>query len=411
MTYHLFDVAGVELEYMLVDPETLDVRPIADQVLRRAAGSNDWIADLERQPIAWSNELVLHVLEFKTQPPAADLTALPAQFQAAVAEADGIAGEFGARLLPTAMHPWMDPQTETTLWPHEASPIYEAYDRIFGCQGHGWSNLQSAHLNLPFADDEEFGRLHAAVRVALPLLPALAAGSPFVEGRATGRLDNRMEFYRHNARRIPSMAGALVPEPIFDHATYERVLLQRIYDDLAPHDPEGILRDEFANARGAIARFVRGSIEIRVIDVQECPLADLAVAAATIALVRELAEERWAPQKELRAADTTRLAALLLDGIREGDALRIEDSDYLRLLGIRSGRASATQVWSHIVDSAMATGILADEPWGRPLEWMLTRGCLARRILAVAGATPTHDRLREVYARLADCLHGGVLFT
>src|SRR5690606_3311880 len=96
----------------------------------------------------------------------------------------------GGRLMPSAMHPWMDPLTQTRLWPHENSPVYEAFNRIFGCQGHGWSNLQSMHINLPFEGDEEFGRLHAGIRLILPILPALAASSPFVEGRATGLMDN-----------------------------------------------------------------------------------------------------------------------------------------------------------------------------------------------------------------------------
>ena len=77
-----------------------------------------------------------------------------------------------ARLLPTAMHPWMDPDRDLRLWPHEASAVYEAFNRIFSCRGHGWANLQSAHINLPFANDEEFGRLHAAIRAVLPIIPA-----------------------------------------------------------------------------------------------------------------------------------------------------------------------------------------------------------------------------------------------
>ena len=50
--------------------------------------------------------------------------------------------------------------------------MYEAYDRIFDCRGHGWANLQAVHLNLPFSGDEEFGRLHAAIRLVLPIMPA-----------------------------------------------------------------------------------------------------------------------------------------------------------------------------------------------------------------------------------------------
>ena len=62
----------------------------------------------------------------------------------------------------------------------------QAFDRIFSCQGHGWANLQSMHINLPFADDAEFGRLHAAIRFLLPLLPGLTASSPVMDGAVTG---------------------------------------------------------------------------------------------------------------------------------------------------------------------------------------------------------------------------------
>jgi len=55
---------------------------------------------------------------------------------------------------------------------------------------------------------------------------------------------------------------------------------QRIFRDIAPFDPENILRHEWLNSRGAIARFERSAIEIRVLDIQECPAADLAVVAA-----------------------------------------------------------------------------------------------------------------------------------
>ena len=98
--------------------------------------------------------------------------------------------------MPTGMHPWMDPAREFELWPHGDREIYAAFDRIFDCRGHGWANLQSMHLNLPFADDDEFGRLHAAIRALLPLLPALAASSPFADGHARG-------LARYAPRRVP----------------------------------------------------------------------------------------------------------------------------------------------------------------------------------------------------------------
>ena len=99
-------------------------------------------------------------------------------FATAVQRANEQLATRDARLLPTGMHPWMDPSAETSLWPGEGAAIYATFDRLFDCRRHGWANLQSMHVNLPFDGDDEFARLHAAVRVLLPLIPALAASSP-----------------------------------------------------------------------------------------------------------------------------------------------------------------------------------------------------------------------------------------
>ena len=81
-----------------------------------------------------------------------------------------------------------------------------------------------------------------------------------------------------------------MPERIASRAAYRDTILERIYRDLEPLDPEGVLRHEWVNACGATARFDRGSIEIRVIDCQESTPADVAVAAAVARAVRRVAE-------------------------------------------------------------------------------------------------------------------------
>ncbi len=272
---HLFEGFGVELEYMIVDRESLDIRPIADAVLRDDAGQV--VSDVEFDRIAWSNELALHVIELKTNGPAPDFSNLSDQFHEHVQRIEARLESEHARLMPTGMHPWMHPHNEFQLWPYEYSSIYGTYDRIFDCHGHGWANLQSVHLNLPFADDAEFGRLHAAIRLLLPILPALAASSPIIERKKTDWLDTRLEVYRTNAKRIPSIIGRVIPEPVYTHADYDEKIFQPMYQDIAPKDPEGLLQHEFLNSRGAIARFERNAIEIRVLDVQECPQADVAI--------------------------------------------------------------------------------------------------------------------------------------
>ena len=407
----LFEAHGIEIEYMIVDAETLSVRPIAEDLLRAVGGGEEVEVEVEMGEISWSNELASHVIELKTNGPRPSLDGLGAAFQEHVGRIEAFLEPLGARLLPTGMHPWMDPHRELVLWPHGKSDvIYRTFDRIFDCRGHGWANLQSMHVNLPFAGDDELGRLHAAVRLALPILPALAASSPVADGRLTGFHDYRMEVYRHNARRVPSVAGALIPEAVFTRAEYQGRLLQRIYDDLAELDPQGILRNEWVNARACIARFDRNALEIRVLDTQECPAADVSVAGAVTAVVRSLVEEQHAGQAAQRAWHEARLSEILLAVIRDGDQTVIADGDYLAVFGYpERGRCRAGELWQHLVES-----VVARDPgypaWAGPLRQIVQHGCLARRIAAALDQDPGPARLRQVYRRLADCLRQGALF-
>ncbi len=344
---HLFEAFGVEIEYMIVDARTLDVRPITDRVLKFIAG--EIVSDVEMGEITWSNELTAHVIELKTTGPARSLAPLPALFQESVRRINAILETHGCRLLPSAMHPWMDPNREMVIWPHDYSVVYEAFNRIFDCRGHGWANLQAVHLNLPFADDAEFARLHAAIRVLLPILPALAASSPIFEGRLSGVLDTRLDVYRNNCRKIPLAAGRVIPEPVFSAADYHGRILEPLWAQIAPHDPEEILQEEWLNSRGAIARFERNTIEIRVLDVQECPQADVAVCALVADVLERLASGHWGDPKLLEAWDTEPLAEMLLSTIRDAEQAVIRDPAYLRLFGIegraRSQREKSGGTW------------------------------------------------------------------
>jgi gamma-glutamyl:cysteine ligase YbdK (ATP-grasp superfamily) len=397
----LFEAFGIELEYVIVDRESLAVRPLADRLL-------DAESEVAHGPLAWSNELALHLIELKTNGPAPALGGLAAAFQAGVVEANARLAPLGARLMPTGMHPWMDPSAELELWPHEHAEVYRAFDRIFGCREHGWANVQSMHLNLPFHGDLEFGRLHAAIRVLLPLLPALAASSPCVEGRATGLLDNRIDSYCRHVRLVPSLAAGVIPEPIFARAEYEERVLARIGRDLVPHDPQGILRSEWTNARGAIARFDRGSIEIRLLDVQECPLADLAVASAVVGVLRALVAGSVASGEAQRRFPHEPLAATLRATAADGDRALVRDAAYLELLGWKGGApCRAGDLWREL---ALATRGDRDAPeTADALAVILDEGCLARRILSRLGSEPDRSRLHEVYAEICRCLAEGRL--
>lgn len=403
----VFSAYGIELEYMIVSRATLCVRSVADVLLQRMAGYAT--ADVVRGNLGWSNELVLHVIELKNVMPTSTLDGLAAEFQKEVRDANRTLSFLDAMLMPTGMHPWMDPKTETRLWPHDNADIYGAFDRIFDCRTHGWANLQSMHINLPFAGDGEFARLHAAIRLVLPLVPAIAASSPFRERARAGVLDSRLEAYRAHTWLVPAIVGDVIPEPVSSRAEYEQRILQPMYDAIARYDPDGVLRHEWLNARGAIARFARSAIEIRLADTQECPAADIAVACAVSGAVKALYEERWQRLDLGDPFSTSDLSVLLARSIEEGEQALIDDRDYLRLFGFDGERCRAAELWAHIAEES------GDEVCRQPavrqtLDVLFEQGPLARRILGALGPKPSRDRFEGVYRRLCGCLERGEMF-
>lgn len=398
----------MELEYMIVDLDTLNVRPIADELIHDVAG--EYVNEIEQGEIAWSNELVMHVVELKTNGPARTLEGLDLKFQEQVKEINQRLKSYNACLMPTAMHPWMNPYRDMKLWPHEYNPIYEAYNRIFDCRGHGWANLQSTHINLPFSGDQEFEKLHAAIRVLLPILPGLAASSPIADRKLTSYADYRMEVYRTNSNRIPSVTGYVIPEAVFTREEYDREIFQRIYNDIDPFDPEKILQDEWLNSRGAIARFDRGSIEIRVLDVQECPLADLAIVNFIVDCLNALLQEQFSTLDQQKNWNEKSLYKILLNVIKDGERA-IVGGDYLRLFGL-DGESSlpVSALWKHIFWQLYEHKDIETNRLLKTMQRMLDSGTLSKRISKALTKDFSDKDLINIYRTLCKDLSHGEIF-
>jgi gamma-glutamyl:cysteine ligase YbdK (ATP-grasp superfamily) len=404
---HLFEGYGIEIGYMIVDAENLDISPLADRVLveRGGAEAGKW----ENGPITWCHGMPRHLLKLRSSGPQSTLAGLADHYRTNTELLDKQLEAHGARLLPGGMHPWMDPREDVELWPFGHDDIHEAYDRIFSCRGHGWVNAQDTRIGLSFSGDEEFARLHAAIRLVLPLLPALAASSPYADGLFQGFLDYRLEARRRATERIPEVAGDVVPETVRDMTDYQETVLAPMYRAIAPLDQDGLLQSEWLNSRGAIARVDRNTIEISVIDSQENPTADMAVAEVTSLLVRALVDEAWSDFAEQQAMDQLPLVGNFTRAIREGESADITGRAYLERLGILTSEAKAGKLWGTLVDQlASRYGLTRDT--GRVMEHLLRHGTLARRLLRAAGPAPDHTNLLAVYRRLADCLAAGEMF-
>ena len=112
------------------------------------------------------------------------------------------------------------------------------------------------HVNLPFADDAQFARLHAAIRLVLPLLPALAASSPIAEGSVIGSP-------RLPARRVLRHLRADAPRCRRRHPRNRRVTRR-----IRSADPRADVRRDCAARSGRraaprVAQFARRDSALR----------------------------------------------------------------------------------------------------------------------------------------------------
>lgn len=393
----------MEIEYAIVRRNGLAVDASADRLLEALGGDPD--AHPAAGNVEADNELAAHVLELKLRRPATDLAAQAGDFAAAVRAADGALRGWGCRLMPGGMHPFMDPARESGLWMHEDNAIYAAFDRVFGVRGHGWFNIQSVHLNLPFRGDAEFARLHSAISLLLPVLPALAASSPFHDGAHHGWLSGRLSHYVGNQKRLPQIIGGIVPEPAESESEYRDRILQPMFRAIAPHDPDGLLQEEWLNSRAAIARFSRGSIEIRCLDSQEGPTADLAVCRWAARALQHMIENGGDLAALHRKAPPGLLKAVFLEAARSGGGAALPDGFPFSAFGLEPQPTAGAFLRALTPRLFPADGLNgADAALYPRLNLILEQGSLAERLLRAAGSAPDPERLRSAYASLCDSL-------
>lgn len=398
MIYALFSVIGIEIEYMIVDKKTLVVKPITDQVL--TSYENELKNEVHRGIVGISNELAKHVIEIKNFEPARDLKRFHKDAQEELRHINEWLNAQGLMLLPSGMHPLMDPHKDTVLWDHGNQEIYDTYNKVFDCSGHGWGNLQSTHINLPFANNNEFIKLHSAIRLLLPIIPALTASTPLAEGKSTGHMDTRLLHYKHNQKKIPEITGDLIPEFVKSESEYIEMILRPMYKAISEYDPEMLLQNEWLNSRGAIARFERNAIEIRIIDTQECLGGDIAVAEFIKAVLEFIVEST--SEYIQNPMDCKALKSIYDKTITHGFKSMITQRDYLEQLELESDDPmSVKDVWEHLFKKAKSK--LRSED-AKHIQFILKNGSLAERIMHALNNDFSKSNIIQTYQKLGECL-------
>lgn len=391
--YRTLQVLGPEHEFSVVD-EKLQPLPIVDKIIKDMHGRIVNTVDLGR--FSFGKELQAHVAEFKANVPFDS----PEVFEETMVK--GVQSivyfldkRYGARLLGLGMHPSLLLK-DVEMWSHRHRQIYAALSRIFNLNQHGWLNIQSFQLNLPFKNEHEAIQLHNAITNILPYLPAIAASSPIYESKIGDYVDNRLFFYLKNQAEVPSITGDIIPEYVNSFEEYEKVTVRQYSEDLTKFNaPTCLLNKEWVNSRGAVFRFDRKAIEIRIMDEQECVKSDVALSCFIRSVLRGIMQQEedgfeYLPHHVL----VSNLHAVIRDGLDasvqhpKGSTARQVCTSLYRIA--EENASPEEKKYLEIVKRRIKEGNLSD--------------LILKEVTKKALKTDLGEAIFTVYSSLADCL-------
>lgn len=380
---------GPEHEYALVD-ENLQALPISDKIIKDYCGRT--INFIELPNFTFGKELQMHVMEIKANRPFKSPIEFEETMQAAVTSLNGIIKKYGARLLGTGMHPLLRLK-DTGIWQHYHKKIYQEYSKIFNLNQHGWLNIQSFHLNLPYQKQADAIQTHNYLVNLCAYLPAITASSPFYEGKSGKDTDNRLQFYKANQKEIPSIASDIIPEYTSSLRQYKQEVIEGYTKDLADAGAgKALLNREWVNSRGVIFRFDRRALEVRVMDEQECVKSDVALACFVRAA--------------LRGMITSNAELLPHDMLVKDFQATIKDG--LHAVVSHPQGKTARQVCQHYLNLAHQYAKEDEKRYLRLVERRIEEGNLAEiirnQVVKREEKTSLQEAIIDVYSTLIKCL-------
>lgn len=381
---------GPEHEFAVVN-EDLAPLPIVDRIIKDFCGKV--VNFVELPGFTFGKELQLHVMEVKANEPFKSPQAFEETMQDAVTKLlDFLKKNYNAHLLGTGMHPLLR-LDDTGVWHHRHRKIYEELGKIFNLKQHGWLNIQSFHLNLPYSNEADGVKLHNLLSCLCAYLPAISASSPVYESKFGVDVDNRLCFYKENQREVPSVTGNVIPEYITSLEQYKQDVIGKYSKDLAKAGAgKTLLNKEWVNSRGVIFRFDRKALEVRVMDEQECVKSDVALSCFVRAAVRGLmAEEAEYLPYDILVDDFNSIVAKGLDAKvqhSEGKTARQICQHFFKLASDYAEEDEKNYLW--LVKEKMEKGNLSD--------------LIRERITAKAQRTDFTEAVRSVYSTLIKCL-------
>lgn len=336
--------------------------PIVDTIIEGIHGKI--VNEFNLGPINVSKELQKHVVEFVPSAPYTSISAMEKAIYDGMMRFHDATGHRYS-LLGLGMHPLLT-LDQTEVWDHEDKEIYDAYERVFGLRQHGWLNIQALQVNVHYGSEDRMVRMFDRLRSLIPFMVAITASSPFVEGRRTGIMDNRLLYYKRNQSRVPKICNGLIPERLDRWKDHEDIL-ESVYMDLRAVGGDDLCH-EWVDSRGVIVRPHRECLELKAVDEQECLRSDMAVTALVLALLRadlhleedqgslyEMTEEAIRRGTESCRADLRRLLA------KAEASATAEELNYLPLIRRRIEEGSVAELMDRRVKEGSSIGEVAAE--------------------------------------------------
>jgi carboxylate-amine ligase len=187
---------GVEEEFSILDPQTLDLLPRYEELCAAAEGDR-----LLREHI--TGELISSEIEIISGV-GTDLSDALARQRERRRRLFALAASAGVALGSTGTHPWAD---------YREQPIIdtEHYRRVEeGLRYVAWrNNTFSLHVHLGIRDIDRAIRVCDRLRPVLPLLLAISTNSPFLDGRDSGLYSARTQSFTKSFPRcgVPDAFG------------------------------------------------------------------------------------------------------------------------------------------------------------------------------------------------------------
>ena len=252
---------GLEEEFAILDPVSLDLAPRFEELRDSAAERSPRL----QQQI--TGELIASEIEIISGRGGDLRDALERQRELR-RDLFAHAAARGAALGATGTHPWAD---------YREQPIIdtEHYRRVEdGLKYVAWrNNTFSLHVHVGVNDGDRAVRVCDRLRPVLPLLLALSASSPFLDGRLTGLHSTRSQIF---TRSFPRCG---VPDAFGSWAAY------RDYVDLLLATSSII---EFTQVWWSVRpHFAFGTVEVRICDAQPSAGESDALAALIVACVAQ----------------------------------------------------------------------------------------------------------------------------